>query len=113
MADERNAPPAFVSLNAVRKGAPDPAAALTDIRRIYFKTSRQTIENDFAHAIELLKALPDEETRAKAHVYMEGLAEMRREWGKGEGGGKGDKTRKSTNSRPARKKKKGTRSGGT
>jgi hypothetical protein len=67
--------------------APDPAAALAEIRQIYFKTSRRTIEHDFAHAIELLKALPDEETRQKAHVYMEGLAEMRKEWeGKGQRG---------------------------
>jgi hypothetical protein len=70
----------FVPLTSLKGGAPDAAAALAEIRRIYFKTSRQTIENDFAHAIELLKALPTEEDRAKAHVYMEGLAEMRREW---------------------------------
>jgi hypothetical protein len=63
-----------------KPGAPDPAAALAEIRRIYFRTSRRTIDNDFVHAIELLKALPDEETRQKAHVYMEGLAEMRKEW---------------------------------
>ncbi len=70
----------FVSLKKLKQGAPDPAAALEEIRRIYFKTSRQTIENDFAHAVDLLKSLPDEETRAKAHVYMEGIAEMRKEW---------------------------------
>jgi hypothetical protein len=64
-------------------GEPDPAAALAEIRQIYFKTSRRTIEHDFAHAIELLKALPDEATRQKAHVYMEGLSEMRKEWEKG------------------------------
>ncbi len=45
-------------------------------------TSRRTIEHDFAHAIELLKSLPDEDARQKAHVYMEGLAEMRNEWAK-------------------------------
>ncbi len=70
----------FIPLKSVRQGAPDPAAALAEIRQIYFKTSRRTIANDFAHAIELLKSLPDEETRQKAHVYMEGLAEMQREW---------------------------------
>ena len=68
-----------------RPGAPDAGAALAEIRQIYFKTSRRTIDNDFAHAIELLKALPDEETRQKAHVYMEGLAEMRKEWRKVQG----------------------------
>ena len=76
-----------MSLKSVSKGPPDPAAALAEIRQIYFKTSRQTIEHDFAHAIELLRALPDEETRARAHVFMEGLAEMRNEWGKAKGKG--------------------------
>jgi hypothetical protein len=77
-------PAAFVPLTSVRQGpAPaDPAAALAEIRQIYFKTTKRTIEHDFAHAIELLKRLPDEDTRARAHVYMEGLAEMQREWAK-------------------------------
>ena len=79
MSDDRPAS-GFVSLKSVRQGAPDAAAALAQIRQIYFRTSRRTIDNDFAHAIELLKALPDEEARQKAHVYMEGLAEMRTQW---------------------------------
>ena len=82
MADDVKRDLGFVSLKSVTAGAPDPAAALADIRTIYFKTSRRTIDNDFAHALELLKTLPDEETRMKAHVYMEGLAEMARQWGK-------------------------------
>ena len=73
-------PVGFVSLNAVTRGKPDSAAALAQIRQIYFKTSKRTIEHDFAHAIELLKSLPDEDARARAHVYMEGLAEMAKEW---------------------------------
>ncbi|MBM3819907.1 MAG: hypothetical protein FJW14_12955 [Acidimicrobiia bacterium] len=73
----------FVPLKSLQQGAPGPADALADIRRIYFKTSRQTIEHDFAHAIELLMSLPGEEERQKAHVYMEGLAEMRKEWSGG------------------------------
>jgi hypothetical protein len=73
-------PKGFVSLTSLRKGPPDPEAALAEIRRIYFKTTKRTIESDLAHAIELLKALPDEETREKATVYMEGLNQMRRDW---------------------------------
>jgi hypothetical protein len=73
-------PDGFVPLKALTGGRQDAAAALDQIRHIYFKTSRRTIESDFAHAIELLKSLPDEETRSKAHVYMEGLAEMRKHW---------------------------------
>ena len=72
----------FVPLKSVTAGPPEPATALAEIRQIYFKTSRRTIDHDFTHALELLKSLPDEETRSKAHVYMEGLAEMAREWGK-------------------------------
>jgi len=79
VADDRK-PLAFVSLKSVTGGQPDPVTALAQIRQIYFKTSRRTIDNDFAHAIELLKSLPDEDARAKAHVYMEGLAEMAKGW---------------------------------
>jgi hypothetical protein len=74
-------PGAFVSLSSLKKGAPDPKAALAEIRRIYFKTSKKTIEHDLAHAIELLKSLASEEDREKATVFMHGLAEMQREWG--------------------------------
>jgi hypothetical protein len=93
----------FVSMNTLREGPPDPERALAEIRKIYFKTTRQTIEHDLAHAIELLKSLPTEEDRERARVYMDGLSQMRSEWagrrsgrsgrrGKGEGGrGKGRK----------------------
>ena len=80
MTDEK--PVGFVPLKSITAGKPDPAAALAEIRQIYFRTSRRTIESDFAHAVELLKSLPDEETRSRAHVYMEGLSEMAREWAK-------------------------------
>jgi hypothetical protein len=71
----------FVPLSSVRGGAASsPAQILEEIRTIYFKTTRQTIQHDLSHAIELLKSLPDEETREKATVYMEGLAQMRKDW---------------------------------
>jgi hypothetical protein len=71
----------FIALKSLKQGgAPDPQAALTEIRRIYFNTTRQTIDNDLAHAIELLKSLPTEELREKAAVFMQGLSEMQREW---------------------------------
>ena len=71
----------FVPLKALSKGPPDPREALAEIRRIYFATTRETIDHDLTHAIELLKAIPAEEDREKASVYMEGLNEMRGEWG--------------------------------
>jgi hypothetical protein len=80
MADDESGDGGFIPLKAVTAGAPDAASALAEIRQIYFRTSSRTIDNDFAHAIALLKSLPDEDARAKAHVYMEGLAELAREW---------------------------------
>lgn len=71
----------FVALNSLKPQPPrDAAAILADIRTIYFKTSRKTIDGDLAHALELLKSLPDEDAREKATVYMHGLSEMQREW---------------------------------
>ena len=60
-------PAGFVSLKSLKQGPPDSAAALADIRRIYFKTTRQTIDHDLAHAIELLKSLPDRRRPRKGH----------------------------------------------
>ena len=73
-------PEGFVSLKSIKQGAPSTDEALGTIRRIYFKTTKRTIEHDLAHAIELLKGLDSEEARERASVFMEGLAEMRKEW---------------------------------
>jgi hypothetical protein len=54
---------------------------LDEIKGLYYRTTAATIERDFARAIELLKSMRDETERGRAHVYMEGLAEMRKEWG--------------------------------
>ena len=75
---------AFVSLKSLKQGPADPAAALAEIRQIYFKTTKRTIQHDLAHAIELLKSLPSEDERDKAAVYMEGLSQMRTEWARAE-----------------------------
>ena len=56
------------------------AEVLADIRRLYFETSAGTIERDFDRAIDLLKSIRLPEDRQRATVYMEGLAEMRKEW---------------------------------
>jgi len=53
---------------------------IDEIKQLYFKASAQSIEQDFARAIDLLKTLPDEDARGRAAVFMEGLAEMRRDW---------------------------------
>jgi hypothetical protein len=59
---------------------------LAEIKRLYFKTTKQTIQEDLAKALDLLKSIPTEEERERATVFMEGLAEMRKDWvGKSKG----------------------------
>lgn len=53
---------------------------LTEIRRLYFVTSRQSIQGDLTRALDLLKSMSSEEERERATVYMEGLAEMAKDW---------------------------------
>jgi hypothetical protein len=53
---------------------------LAEIRRLYFSTSKQTIADDLAKALDLLKSMNSEEERERATVYMEGLAEMHGDW---------------------------------
>jgi len=55
---------------------------LEEIRRLYFTTTRATIDRDFDRAIDLLKAMPEGE-RHRATVFMEGLAQMRKEFKSG------------------------------
>jgi hypothetical protein len=55
---------------------------LAEIRRLYFKTTRATIHEDLAKALDLLKSMASEEERERATVYMEGMAQMRSEWSK-------------------------------
>lgn len=53
---------------------------INQIRRLYYEATAATIEDDLSHAVELLKALPDEDTRARVAVFMDGLSQMRSEW---------------------------------
>ncbi|HMJ85026.1 MAG TPA: hypothetical protein VK504_17715 [Vicinamibacterales bacterium] len=59
---------------------------LAEIRRLYFQTTRQTIYDDLARALDLLKSMHSEEERERATVYMEGLAQMRSDWSRGQKG---------------------------
>jgi hypothetical protein len=58
------------------------ADLLEQIRNLYFKATPATIDRDFARAIDLLKSMPESE-RERASVFMEGLAEMRKEFKRG------------------------------
>lgn len=59
---------------------PETNDKLAALREIYFRAKAETIERDIAGAIAILKSMASEEERERAAVYMEGLAEMRREW---------------------------------
>ena len=68
-----------IPLKSIPSG-PSIDEVLAEIKNLYFKTTAGTIERDFDRAIDLLKLLPTPEDRQRATVYMQGLAEMRREW---------------------------------
>jgi hypothetical protein len=53
---------------------------IAEIRKLYFEATPATIQRDIDRAIDILKTLRDEDERSRAAVFMEGLAEMRREW---------------------------------
>ena len=57
-----------------------PDDKLAEIRRLYYRTTRQTIRQDFEKALQLLKSLASEEERERAAVYMDGLSQMRSDW---------------------------------
>jgi hypothetical protein len=56
---------------------------LAEIRRLYYQTSKATIKQDFARAIDLVKSLASEQERERAAVYMDGLSHMRAVWARG------------------------------
>jgi hypothetical protein len=53
---------------------------LAEIRRLYFTTTRHTIQADLEKALDLLKSMGSEDERERATVYMEGMAQMRSDW---------------------------------
>ena len=56
---------------------------IAEIKRLYYRTTRETIAVDLARALELLKSFGSEEERERAAVYMDGLAQMRSDWAPG------------------------------
>ena len=57
-----------------------PDDKLAEIKRLYYRTTRQTIKEDFAKALQLLKSMGGEDERERAAVYMDGLSQMRSDW---------------------------------
>ena len=54
---------------------------LAEIKRLYHETTAATIARDLARAVEILKSMDTEAERERAAVYMDGLSQMRSEWG--------------------------------
>jgi len=53
---------------------------IAEIRRLYFATTPKTIQEDLEKALDILKSMNSEDERERATVYMEGLAQMRKDW---------------------------------
>lgn len=51
-----------------------------EIKKLYYAATKATIQRDVDRAIDLLKAMPGEDQRERAAVYMDGLSQMRSEW---------------------------------
>ena len=58
---------------------------VAEIRRLYYQTSRGTINQDLAKAINLLKSMSTDDERERVAVYMDGLSQMRSEWARAHG----------------------------
>jgi hypothetical protein len=57
-----------------------PDDKIAEIKRLYYRTTRQTITVDFAKALQILKSMNGEDERERAAVYMDGLSQMRSDW---------------------------------
>ena len=53
---------------------------IAEVKRLYYRTTKQTINGDLARALQLLKSMASEEARERAAVYMDGLSQMRSDW---------------------------------
>jgi hypothetical protein len=53
---------------------------LAEIKRLYYQATANTIQQDLARALDLLKSMDGEQERERAAVYMDGLAQMRSDW---------------------------------
>ncbi len=57
-----------------------PDEKIAEIKRLYYRATRQTIRHDLARALQLLKSMDSEDERERAAVYMDGLSQMRSDW---------------------------------
>lgn len=55
---------------------------IAEIRRLYFETTKETIQADLEKALDLLKSMPSDDERDRVAVFIDGMAQMRSDWGK-------------------------------
>ena len=55
---------------------------VAEIRRLYFQTTKESIQSDLEKALDLLKSINSEDERDRVAVFMDGMAQMRADWGK-------------------------------
>jgi hypothetical protein len=58
-----------------------PDDKIAEIKRLYYKTTKATIQEDLTKALDLLKSMANEEERERVAVYLDGMSQMRSEWG--------------------------------
>jgi hypothetical protein len=56
---------------------PDKVAS---IKRLYYRTTRATIDRDLARAVEILRSMTTETERERAAAFMDGLSQLRSDW---------------------------------
>jgi hypothetical protein len=84
-----------------------PDEKLAEIKRLYYATTRHTIQRDLERALGLLKSMASEEERERAAVYMDGLSQMRSEWAApSRAGKKGKRRQDGKRTRPSNQKSK-------
>jgi hypothetical protein len=54
---------------------------VAEVKRLYLTATEATIGRHIEQAIALLKSMESDEERERAAVFMDGLVEMRSEWG--------------------------------
>jgi hypothetical protein len=54
---------------------------VAEIKRLYLTATEATIARHIEQAITILKSMEGDEERERAAVFMDGLAQMRSEWG--------------------------------
>ena len=76
-----------------------------EIRKLYFGTTRETIDRDLARALDLLTRMANDDDRQRVAGFMHGLSELKRDWKKPKKKSAPKKKAVAAKKKPAAKKK--------